>query len=259
MVRWRRWRAAGPLVAGLVVASACTGDADVSEGDTTVIEREAIVREGDMAVSEGDENLGTGDANVSEALGDPASAEMNATAPEVFQARFETSKGTFVIEAQRAWSPNGVDRFYNLVRHGFFHDVRFFRVLEGFVAQFGINGDPEIQSAWRDANIVDDPVVMGNTRGRVSFAKSGLPDSRSTQLFINFGDNSGLDGMGFSAIGEVIEGMEVVDALYAGYGEGAPSGNGPSQGRIQAEGNTYLAADFPNLDYIERAVVIGGN
>ena len=201
----------------------------------------------------------TGDAGVSEALGDPASAEMNVTAPETFQARFETSKGTFVIEAHRSWSPNGVDRFYNLVRNGFFHEVRFFRVIEGFMAQFGINGDPAIQSAWRDANIVDDPVVMGNTRGRVSFAKTGMPDSRSTQLFINFGDNSRLDEMGFSAIGEVVEGMEVVDALYAGYGEGAPGGNGPSQGRIQAEGNAYLGADFPDLDYIERAVISGGD
>lgn len=196
---------------------------------------------------------------MSEALGDPASAEMNERAPEAFQVRFETTKGTFVVEAHRSWSPNGVDRFYNLVKGGFFHEVRFFRVIAGFMAQFGINGDPTIQSAWRDANIVDDPVVMGNTRGRVSFAKTGMPDSRSTQLFINFGDNSRLDEMGFSAIGEVIEGMEVVDALYAGYGEGAPGGSGPDQGRIQAEGNAYLGADFPELDYIERAVIAGGN
>ena len=181
------------------------------------------------------------------------------TAPETFRARFETSKGTFVVEAHRSWSPNGVDRFYNLVRGGFFDEVRFFRVIEGFMAQFGINGDPSIQRHWRDANIVDDPVVMGNTRGRVSFAKSGMPDSRSTQLFINFGDNSGLDGMGFSAIGEVVEGMEVVDALHADYGEGAPNGNGPSQGRIQTEGNAYLTSDFPDLDYVERAVIEGGN
>ncbi len=180
-------------------------------------------------------------------------------APEIFQTRFETSKGTFVVESHRAWSPNGVDRFYNLVQNGFFDDVRFFRVIEGFMAQFGINGDPQIQSAWRDANISDDPVVMGNTRGRVSFAKTGMPDSRSTQLFINFGDNSRLNEMGFSAIGEVIEGMEVVDALYAGYGEGAPGGYGPSQGRIQEEGNLYLDEDFPNLDYIERARIVSEN
>ena len=195
---------------------------------------------------------------MSESLGDPASAEMNATAPETFRARFETSRGTFVVEANRAWSPNGVDRFYNLVRGGFFNDVRFFRVIAGFMAQFGINGDPVIQSSWRDANIPDDPVLMGNTRGRVSFATAG-PNTRSTQLFINFGDNSRLDEMGFSPIGKVIEGMEVVDALYAGYGEGAPNGNGPSQGRIQAEGNAYLEADFPSLDYIERATLVGEN
>ena len=196
---------------------------------------------------------------MSESLGEPASAEMNMTAPETFRARFETSKGTFVVEAHRAWSPNGVDRFYNLVRNGFFHEVRFFRVIDGFMAQFGINGNPEIQGAWRSANIVDDPVVMGNTRGRVSFAKTGMPDSRSTQLFINFGDNSRLDEMGFSAIGEVVEGLDVVDALHAGYGEGAPNGNGPSQGRIQEEGNAYLETDFPQLDYIERAVIASEN
>ena len=195
---------------------------------------------------------------MSESLGDPASAELNMTAPETFRARFETSKGTFVVEAHRSWSPNGVDRFHNLVRNGFFHDVRFFRVIEGFMAQFGINGDPEIQGAWRSANILDDPVVMGNTRGRVSFAMAG-PDTRSTQLFINFGDNSRLDQMGFSAIGEVVEGMEVVDALHAGYGEGAPNGSGPSQGRIQEEGNAYLEEDFPNLDHIERAVIASEN
>ncbi|WP_423929482.1 peptidylprolyl isomerase [Candidatus Palauibacter sp.] len=195
---------------------------------------------------------------MSESLGDPASAELNMTAPETFRARFETSKGTFVVEVHRSWSPNGVDRFHNLVRNGFFHDVRFFRVIEGFMAQFGINGDPEIQGAWRSANILDDPVVMGNTRGRVSFAMAG-PDTRSTQLFINFGDNSRLDQMGFSAIGEVVEGMEVVDALHAGYGEGAPNGSGPSQGRIQEEGNAYLEEDFPNLDHIERAVIASEN
>ena len=181
------------------------------------------------------------------------------TAPETFQARFETSKGTFVVEAHRQWAPNGVDRFYNLVENGFFDDVRFFRVIAGFMAQFGINGDPQIQSAWREANIQDDPVVTGNTRGRVSFAQTSMPNSRSTQLFINFGDNSRLDGMGFAAIGEVISGMDVVDALYSGYGEGAPGGSGPSQGRIQEEGNAYLEAEFAELDYIERATISGGN
>ncbi|MDE2942822.1 MAG: peptidylprolyl isomerase [Gemmatimonadota bacterium] len=181
------------------------------------------------------------------------------TAPATFQARFETSKGTFVVEAHREWAPNGVDRFYNLVENGFFDDVRFFRVIAGFMAQFGINGDPAIQSGWRDANIQDDPVVMGNTRGRISFAQTSMPNSRSTQLFINFGDNSRLDGMGFAAIGEVIEGMDVVDALYSGYGEGAPGGSGPSQGRIQEEGNVYLEAEFAELDYIERATISSEN
>ena len=179
------------------------------------------------------------------------------TAPETFQARFVTSRGSFVVEAHRDWAPNGVDRFYNLIENGFFDNVRFFRVIAGFMAQFGINGDPEIQGNWRAATIPDDPVIMGNTRGRVSFAQRSLPNSRSTQLFINFGDNSRLDASGFAAIGEVIAGMEVVDELYSGYGEGAPGGNGPSQGRIQEEGNAYLTTEFAELDYIERATIIG--
>ncbi len=191
------------------------------------------------------------------ALMDPTSSAMNEMAPESFRARFETTKGDFIVEAHRAWSPNGVDRFYNLVRHGFYDGTRFFRVLDGFVAQFGINGDPLIQARWQNQGILDDPVMEGNLRGRITFAKSGAPNSRTTQLFINYGDaNVRLDEMGFSAFGEVIEGMDVVDALYSEYGEGAPGGAGPSQGRIVAEGNAYLDAEFPNLDYIDRATIL---
>jgi peptidyl-prolyl cis-trans isomerase A (cyclophilin A) len=180
-------------------------------------------------------------------------AELVETAPATFKVKFETSKGDFVVQVTREWSPNGADRFFNLVKHGFYDDVRFFRVLSGFMAQFGINGDPAIQKHWREATIPDDKVVRSNTRGMITYAKTGAPNSRSTQLFINFGDNAGLDRQGFSPFGEVVSGMEVVDKLHAGYGEGAPSGKGPNQMEIQSQGNAYLAKSFPNLDYIKTA------
>ena len=151
-------------------------------------------------------------------------------APETFGVRFKTSKGDFVVEVTRAWSPNGADRFYNLVRNGFYDDCRFFRVLPNFMAQFGINGDPAVSKAWMSARITDDPVVQSNKRGFVSYAMAG-PNTRTTQLFINFADrNAGLDGQGFSPFGKVTVGMDVVDKLYNGYGEGAPQGQRPGPG-----------------------------
>lgn len=180
---------------------------------------------------------------------------LTETAPDVFQARFETSKGDFVIEVRRAWSPNGADRFYNLVGNGYYDDVRFFRVIEGFMVQFGIHGDTAVSAAWRGRRITDDTVAQSNTRGFVSYAKGG-PNSRTTQVFINFADNGGLDGMGFSPFGRVTEGMEVVDALYSEYGEGAPSGTGPDQARIQLEGNAYLEENFPELDFVRKATIV---
>jgi peptidyl-prolyl cis-trans isomerase A (cyclophilin A) len=188
----------------------------------------------------------------------PESPAMNQTAPETFRVRFETTAGEFVVEARREWAPLGVDRFYNLVRAGFFDGARFFRVIEGFMAQFGIPGDPQVATAWQGARIEDDPVSSSNTRGRVSFATAG-PGTRTTQLFINYGDNSRLDGMGFSPIGEIVAGMDVVDSLHSGYGEGAPRGRGPDQGRIQREGNAYLERDFPDLDWIRSAEVLAGD
>ena len=182
---------------------------------------------------------------------------LTETAPDVFQARFETSKGDFVIEVHRDWSPNGADRFYNLVSNGYYDDVRFFRVLAGFMAQFGIHGDSEVSAAWREQRLNDDPVVQSNARGFVSYAMGGA-NTRTTQIFINFGDNSRLDDMGFSPFGQVVEGMEVVDQLYSGYGEGAPRGRGPSQGSLQARGNDYLMDDFPNLDFVRQATIVGG-
>ncbi len=185
------------------------------------------------------------------------STNLQGTAPDVFRARFETSKGDFVVEVTRAWSPAGADRFYNLVSHGYLDGVRFFRVIEGFMAQFGINGNPELAALLGESKFLDDPLVESNTRGKMTFAKTSQPDSRSTQIFINLVPNTNLDALGFSPFGEIVEGMEVVDQLYSGYGEGAPNGTGPSQGRIQTEGNDYLNDGFPNLDYVERASIEG--
>jgi len=176
-------------------------------------------------------------------------------APATFRARFETTAGDFVVEVHRDWAPNGADRFYELVKGGSYDGVRFFRVLSGFMAQFGINGDPKVSAVWRERRIPDDPVRQSNTRGMVTFATAG-PNTRTTQVFINFGDNRMLDGQGFAPFGQVVEGMDVVARLYAGYGEGAPGGNGPEQGRIQFEGNAYLAKAFPKLDWVKRATIV---
>jgi cyclophilin family peptidyl-prolyl cis-trans isomerase len=175
--------------------------------------------------------------------------------PATYRARFVTSAGTFVIEVHRDWGPQGADRFYELVKSGYYDGQRFFRVLTGFMAQFGIHGDPKVSATWRDRRILDDPVRQSNTRGMVSFATAG-PNTRTTQIFINYGNNQSLDGMGFAPFGKVVEGMEVVDHLFAGYGEGAPQGRGPDQGRIQREGNAYLAHDFPKLDYVKKANIV---
>jgi peptidyl-prolyl cis-trans isomerase A (cyclophilin A) len=182
-------------------------------------------------------------------------AALNETAPAAYKARFDTSKGVFVVDVRRDLAPNGADRFYNLVKNGFYDDNRFFRVISGFMVQFGINGDPKISAPWREARIKDDPVKQSNRRGFITFATSG-PNSRTTQVFINFADrNSFLDNQGFSPFGQVTTGMDVVDALYSGYGEGAPNGKGPDQSRIQFEGNSYLMKGFPNLDYVRKATI----
>jgi peptidyl-prolyl cis-trans isomerase A (cyclophilin A) len=189
----------------------------------------------------------------SQGLGNPAA--LKEQAPPVYKVEFDTSKGQFVVEVHRDWAPNGADRFYNLVKNGFYDNVRFFRVVEGFMAQFGVNGDPKVSAVWRDARIKDDAVRVSNKRTFVTFATAG-PNTRTTQIFINFGDNSNLDGQGFAPFGQVVSGMKVVDSLYNGYGEGAPGGRGPNQGRVQSEGNTYLASAFPNLDYVKKATIV---
>jgi len=182
-------------------------------------------------------------------------SKLTAQAPDSFKVQFDTTKGKFTIEVTRELAPRGADRFYNLVRSGFFKDIEFFRVIPGFMCQFGIHGDPKVSAAWREASITDDPVKATNVRGAITFATAG-PNTRTTQLFINFGDNKRLDEMGFAPFGKVIEGMDVVDKIYGEYGEGFPRGRGPDQGRIQKEGNAYLKKDFPNMDYIKSAKIL---
>jgi peptidyl-prolyl cis-trans isomerase A (cyclophilin A) len=194
--------------------------------------------------------MGQGGGNA--ALKNPAG--LKEKAPDTYKVDFDTSKGKFVIEVTRAWAPNGADRFYNLVKSGFYNDTRFFRVISGFMVQFGIHGDPAVSAPWRMARIPDDPVKESNKRGYITFATAG-PNTRTTQVFINFRDNAGLDGQGFAPFGRVISGMDVVDGLYAGYGEGAPSGRGPNQAQLQSEGNAYLAKSFPQMDYIKTATI----
>ena len=177
-------------------------------------------------------------------------AKLKDVAPATFRANFETSGGVFVIEVTRAWAPRGADRFYNLVKYGYFDGARFFRVVPNFMVQFGISGDPKLNAVWSESNIADDPVLQSNKRGFVTFAKRNAPNSRSTQVFINFRDNAGLDGQGFAPFGQVVTGMDVVDKINAEYGEM------PEQGLIQTQGNAYLTKAFPRLDFIKRATIL---
>jgi peptidyl-prolyl cis-trans isomerase A (cyclophilin A) len=179
------------------------------------------------------------------------------TAPATYQVRIETSDGDVDIQLHRDWAPIGADRFYNLAKGGFYDDSRVYRVVAGFMAQFGLNADPYVSQAWKSQYLVDDPVVESNTRGRVAFAKGGL-HTRTTEIFISYKDNSALDEKGFAPIGEVIEGMDVVDAFYAEYGDGPPRGDGPYQAMAAARGNEYLDADFPELTKIVRVTVTPG-
>lgn len=187
---------------------------------------------------------------------DPDHPDSNRQAPDQYRVAFATTKGEFVVEVHREWAPLGADRFYNLVQVGYYDNNSFFRVVDGFVAQFGMNGDPAINEAWDRASIPDDPMGEMNTRGRLTFAHGG-PDTRTTQLFINLGDNLNLDNMGFPPFGEIIEGMGVVDSFYRGYGEGSPRGTGPDQGLIGEEGTAYLERQYPLLDHIASARVVG--
>lgn len=174
---------------------------------------------------------------------------LHAKAPEKFDVKFETTRGDFVVQVNRAWAPLGADRFYNLVKHGYFTGAAFFRVVPGFIVQFGLSPDPAVNRVWRTANIKDDPVTQSNTRGTITFATAG-PDTRTTQLFINYANNAGLDGQGFAPFGQVTSGMDVVDKIYSGYGER------PDQGAITTQGMSYLQKNFPNLDTIKSATIV---
>lgn len=193
-------------------------------------------------------------ASAQASLKNPAS--LTEKAPASYKVKFDTSAGVFVIQVTRDWAPLGADRFYNLVKNGYYDDVRFFRAIKGFMVQFGINGDPALNTAWRNARIGVDPVKQGNKPMYISYAMGASPDTRTTQVFINYGDNSAsLDKLGFAAFGQVVEGTDVVNKINTEYGEGAPRGKGPEQGRVQQEGNAYLKKDFPRLDYIKKATI----
>ena len=179
----------------------------------------------------------------------PPSAKP-AASPDSFRVLFETSRGNFTVEVKRALAPIGVDRFYEMVQMNYFADARFFRVVPGFVAQFGMHSDPEFNKAWMESLLPDDPVAASNKRGTLVYASMMRPGTRSSQFFINFGDNTNLDGMGFAPFGQVVEGMTVVDSINAEYGES------PDQERIAAEGNAYLAKAFPKLDYIKAVRIV---
>ena len=174
---------------------------------------------------------------------------LNEKAPAMYTVKFDTTAGVFQVEVHTDWAPNGADRFYNLVKNGYYDGCRFFRVVPGFMVQFGINGDPAIQRNWESATIPDEPVKQGNTRGTITFAKTSVPNSRTTQVFINFKDNSGLNRTAFAPFGKIVSGMDVVDKIYSAYGER------PEQARIQTEGTAYLAKSFPKLDYIKKATI----
>jgi peptidyl-prolyl cis-trans isomerase A (cyclophilin A) len=179
-------------------------------------------------------------------LNDPAT--LKEQAPATYKAAFDTSAGKFVITINRSWAPKGADRFYNLVKNGFYDEARFFRVVPNFMVQFGISGDPAVQSHWANANLTDDPVKQSNKKGYVTFATRGK-DTRTTQVFINFKDNAFLDAQGFAPFGEVTSGMDVVEKITSQYGEK------PNQGSIQSQGNAYLKAQFPKLDYVKKATI----
>ncbi|HLH00682.1 MAG TPA: peptidylprolyl isomerase [Bryobacteraceae bacterium] len=172
--------------------------------------------------------------------------------PEIFRVKFETSQGDFIVEANRAWAPRGVDRFHELVRMRYFDDNRFFRVIKGFIAQFGVHRDFDVHGKWREFFIVDDPPKEKNLRGTLAFAMSG-PNTRATEIFINLADNKALDDQGFVPFAKIVDGIDVIDKLYSGYGEMRPEGRDIDPGRVEGETNEYLVPRFPKMDYIKTA------
>jgi peptidyl-prolyl cis-trans isomerase A (cyclophilin A) len=224
------------LVSSIVVAGSLTADDQVADQTTQTSAARAKV-------------------SIAPELLDPSLATERA--PDSYRVKLETTKGDVIILVNRSWAPNGADRFYNLVRIGYYDDVAFYRVIRGFMAQCGFSPDPTVSAAWARATIPDDPMTQANTRGMVTFAQPAMANARTTQFFINVADNSYLEKHGsFAPFGKVISGMDVVDSFYAGYGEGAPRGRGPSQPRIANEGNSYLRESFPELDYIRHATIV---
>jgi len=212
------------LLAAVVIAGCGNGDS-VDAANTDATERNKVLMDAD-------------------------SPEMKKQAPAAFMARFDTNKGAFVIAVERKLSPHGADRFYNLVRNGYFDGNKFFRVLPGLIVQWGMNGDPAINKIWSESRILDDPVQISNKKGTITFAKPGSPNARSTHLFINYADNNNLDGQGFAPFGHVSEGMEVVEAINSEYKQA------PKQGMIFEGGNAYLNEHYPNLDTILSAKIV---
>ena len=184
---------------------------------------------------------------------EPAAGDERA--PDSYKVQFDTSKGQFAVAVTRGWAPLGADRFYTLVKSGFYDGARFFRMRPGFVVQFGIAADPAVNAKWRNANLQDDPVLQSNRAGTITYAAEREPNTRSTQVFINLADNARLDATRFAPFGTVTQGMDVVQQFYSDYGEMRPMGNGPDEGRGEAEGNAYFEREFPKLDYIKKATI----
>lgn len=240
-------------LAVLALAVACgSGGTSAHDADAPTAD-EALVADG---ASEEDASANQAQVPLTDAefelLKNPNDPALNMKAPAVFKVLFKTTRGDFVIESHRDWAPNGADRFYNLSRSGFFDGIKIFRVVKGFMAQFGIHGDPAVAKAWMTANIQDDPKNKSNKRGFVTYGTTGAPHSRVTQLFINYGDNGFLDPQGFVPFGEVVQGMDVVDSLFAEYGERTTK----TQGSIIQQGNAFLDQNFPKLDSIVTARVV---
>lgn len=248
----RNWMASLFLAVAMI---GCSGETEITKvDDTKKVDLQPTQRNIPVVDEDTPPAPETLAADHNPALLDPSLA--TATAPDTYKVKFETTNGEFVLQINRAWAPLGADRFFNLVNIGYYNGLCFFRVIDKFMVQYGIHADPRVSTLWKDARIDDDPVTQKNTRGRVTFATSGV-NTRTSQVFINYNDrNIMLDGQGFAPFGEVIAGMDVVDSLYKGYGEGAPRGRGPDQGLMQKMGNVYLNKQFPKLDHILNASIV---
>lgn len=266
-MRTSKWM--GLLLAALMILAGCDKKAEKADEKAAAEETANAEETESKDQAEGEEQANESADGEQAAAAEPAPevvelgepdpklldpSKLTEEAPESFKAKFSTTKGDFVIEFNREWSPNGVDRAYNLIKAGYYDGIAFFRVMPNFMAQFGIHSHPKVNEAWKDATIKADPVKKSNTRGFVSFAQRRQPDTRTTHLFVNYGNNESLDAQNFAPVGKVVEGMEVVEKLYGGYGGGPPTG--PDQMRTMEEGLPYLKKNFPRLDYIKDAKIL---